>query len=230
MPNIGIDTRSEVLQYALIIENFTSIFLATLLDIKDIKNSRVLGNKSNPISFNQKVTLLIEIEALDAGEKAKFWTFMEVRNQFMHNMEAINYETCFTYLDGKDKYLLKQYPQKSELPREEQLKLAFRALSEEVVKSTMGLYERVKDKIRSTVNSDMHKEFQANATNAIMEIEKAFNSIFENASKSNKTTIRIDELKELGTMIRKIFYRIVTDKMNLKGAKKSPDAEAKNTS
>lgn len=217
MQNIGIDTRSEVLQYALIIENFTSLFLGALLGIKDLKNSRVLGNKSNPISFNQKVTLLIEIEALDSAEKTKFLTFMEVRNQFMHNMEAHSYETCFSYLEGKDKYLLKSYPQKDGVPKEEQLKLAFKELSEGVVKSTMGLYEKVKEKIGEKAKSDVHKEFMENTTDAIREIENLFNGVYEKAAKGQKQSIKIEELKEIGTMIRKIFYRIVISKMNRKG-------------
>lgn len=214
MQNIGIDTRSEVLQYALIIENFTSLFLGALLGIKDLKNSRVLGNKSNPISFNQKVTLLIEIKALDSAEKTKFLTFMEVRNQFMHNMEAHSYETCFSYLEGKDKYLLKSYPQKDGVPKEEQLKLAFKELSEDVVKSTMDLYEKVKEKIGEKAKSDLHKEFMENTTDAIREIEELFNGVYEKALKGQKETIKIEELKEIGTMIRKIFYKIVISKMN----------------
>ena len=213
MLEIGIDNRSEVLQYALIIENLTSLFLGALLGIKDLKNSRVLGNKSNPISFNQKVTLLIEIEALDSAEKTKFLTFMEVRNQFMHNIEAHTYETCFSYLDGKDNYLLKSYPQKYGIPKEMQLKMAFMELSEDVVKSVMGLYEKVKEKFAEKVKRDVHKEFMENTTDAIREIEDRFNGVYEKAAKGQTQTIKINELKEIGTMIRKIFYRIVISKM-----------------
>ncbi|TCC88663.1 hypothetical protein EZ428_18675 [Pedobacter frigiditerrae] len=221
MPNLGIDKRSEVLQYALIIESFTSIFLGELLGIKDVKNSRVLGNKSSPISFNQKITLLIEIEALESVEKTKFVTFMEVRNQFMHNLEASSYETCFSYLEGKDKYLVKAYPQKEGISKEEQLELAFKALSEDVVKSTIGLLDKVKEKIADNVERDVHKEFMGYATDAIREIENAFNSIYEKAAKNQKQTIKIAELKEIGTTIRKIFYKIVTRKM----IKIDPNAE-----
>lgn len=213
MLNLGIDKRSEVLQYALIIESFTSIFLGELLGIKDVKNSRVLGNKSNPISFNQKITLLIEIEALESVEKTKFLTFMEVRNQFMHNLEASSYETCFSYLEGKDKYLLKSYPQEEGISKEKQLELAFRALSEDVVKLTMGLLDKVKEKIADNAKRTAHEEFMGYATDAIREIENSFNSVYEKVVKSQKQTIKITELKEIGTMIRKIFYKIVISKM-----------------
>nr|WP_121270863.1 hypothetical protein [Pedobacter schmidteae] len=229
MLNLGIDKRSEVLQYALIIESFTSIFLGELLGIKDVKNSRVLGNKSNPISFNQKITLLIEIEALKSVEKTKFLTFMEVRNQFMHNMEASSYETCFSYLDGKDKYLLKSYPQEEGISKEKQLELAFRALAEDVVKLTIGLLDKVKEKIADNVRSTAHEAFMGYATDAIREIEGAFNSIYEKAAKSQKLTIKITELKEIGTTIRKIFYKIVISKMERKGIKEPtaiPTAES----
>jgi hypothetical protein len=46
-PDLGLDIRSEILETALWMENFSSIFVGSLLGIKEIKNSRTLGSKSS---------------------------------------------------------------------------------------------------------------------------------------------------------------------------------------
>nr|WP_315240525.1 hypothetical protein [uncultured Flavobacterium sp.] len=35
---------------------------------------------------------------------------MEIRNQFMHNIDVKSYTECFDLLDGKEKYILKIHP------------------------------------------------------------------------------------------------------------------------
>lgn len=44
--------RNDILIKSLCIESLTSIFLASLLDIKDRKNSITLGNKRSSFSFD----------------------------------------------------------------------------------------------------------------------------------------------------------------------------------
>ncbi|MDP3445793.1 MAG: hypothetical protein Q8T08_23275, partial [Ignavibacteria bacterium] len=103
--------RVDILQYSLMVENFSSIFLSTLLDIPDFKESKSLGNRSGNLSFNQKIDLLIDIQAIEKKEKSKFSNFMSIRNQFMHNIDADSYENCLKNIEGADKFLLKTYPQ-----------------------------------------------------------------------------------------------------------------------
>jgi hypothetical protein len=55
--NLGMKLRNEVLVASLYVEKMTSTFLANILGIEDVKNSRLLGNKSGCLSFNQKVDL-----------------------------------------------------------------------------------------------------------------------------------------------------------------------------
>src|SRR5688572_19762225 len=96
---IGIEKRQNILNVSLLVENFTSLFLSRLLEIQDHRKTISFGNKSSSLSFNQKVNILIDIGALNATDKIKFQTFMEIRNQFMHNIDADSYENCFKYLD-----------------------------------------------------------------------------------------------------------------------------------
>ena len=131
--DLGLDTRKEYLSRSLLAESLTSSFIGGLLGITNLNNSKTLGNKSSSLSFSQKIDLLIDMGALDYEDKNKFQTFMEIRNQFVHNIEAASYILCFRYLNGKDKFVLKQYPQPDEFPEETKLKLASLSLADDVL-------------------------------------------------------------------------------------------------
>ena len=170
--DIGIEKREFILTVSLLVENFTSIFLSRLLEIKDYRQTISFGNKSSNLSFNQKINLLIDIGAVPAGQKNKFVTFMEIRNQFMHNLEAKSYETCFDFMDGKDKFVLKTYPQDPKKSREEQLEKATQELSNEVLSMSAKLYDKVKEKIEKEVRFDLLEKVQPVLIKAIADLGK----------------------------------------------------------
>lgn len=170
--NIGIEKRNLILTTSLLVESFTSIFLSRLLEIKDRRVTISFGNKSSSLSFNQRLNLLIDIRAIEVKHRSKFLTFMEVRNQFMHNLEAASYEKCFDLLDGKDKYILKAYPQDPQKSREDQLEKATEQLSSEVLNISVMLYDKVKEKIKKEVEFDMLQKTQPVLLKVISDINK----------------------------------------------------------
>lgn len=208
----GMSARSEVLEYSLMIENLSSFFLSGLLDISDYKKSKSLGNTGSSLSFNQKVELLIDIQALDSKEKSKYMAFMSIRNQFMHNIDANSYEKCFTHLKGSDKFLLTTYPQDIKLTQEKQLENATRNLAHDVITITVNLMEKVKEKIGEKVKNEMLEKYQEASMSAISEIEKALDLVYESKVKEGVKTIGIEELKDLGSEMRSIFYKLVLGK------------------
>lgn len=224
--NVGIEIRQEILQYSLLIENFTSIFLAKLLGIDDYKATKSFGNQSGNMSFNQKVELLIDIGALDRAEKKKFQTFMEVRNQFMHNYDAQNYVSCFSFLEGKSNFVLKLYPQSAELSLEERLHKATIQLAGDVITTTVNLVEKVKEKIGETVKLDMLEKFQKDSFKSIKEIEDVFNKMYASKKEAGETNINLEELKDLGKTIRQAFIGLMITKIkNNTISKKEPGHE-----
>ncbi|WNH13040.1 hypothetical protein [Thalassobellus suaedae] len=170
--NIGLNERKDILTYALLLENFSSIFLSNLLGLKDYRNSISFGNTSGSLSFNQKINLLIDIGALSKTEKSKFQTFMEIRNQFMHNISADSYESCYAFLPGKDKFILKLYPQDPGLTKEEQLKKATVELAESQLKITIGIFDKVKEKVEKEVRSELLEKMQPVLFKKIEELSK----------------------------------------------------------
>jgi hypothetical protein len=135
----GLDNRKIVLFPSLLIEGLTSIFLGRLLKIEDLNESKILGNKSGCLSFNQKVNILIEMNSIPKNDRNKYLTFLEIRNQFMHNSDASTFEKCFSFLEGKEKFILKTYPQSTDLSKEEKLKFATLELIKELIEKTMRI-------------------------------------------------------------------------------------------
>lgn len=156
--NIGIEKRKFILTISLLVEDFTSLFLSGLLDIENYQKSKSFGNKSSNLSFSQKINLLIDIGAMEDDDRKKFITFMEIRNQFMHNLDANNYENCFKHLDGKDKFILKLYPQDNGNSNETKLEKATEELAYEILKSSMNLYNKLKEKIEKKVKLEIAEQ------------------------------------------------------------------------
>lgn len=145
--DIGLDKRTTILTYALLLETISSTFLANLIGIEKPLDSISFGNKSTSLSFNQKINLLIDIRALQKDEKKKYQTFMEIRNQFMHNLGSDTFESCYDNLDGKDKFVLQLYPQNMDLTRERKLELASCKLADYILNQTIMLIDKIKEKI-----------------------------------------------------------------------------------
>ncbi|AWA31002.1 hypothetical protein HYN48_13435 [Flavobacterium magnum] len=102
--------RTKVLEYSLKLESFVSYELANLLDISDYKSSKSLGNGSSALSINQKLNLLLDVENIDKKEKSTIEYFMSIRNQFMHNIDAVSFSYVIRKLDGLENKLKKEYP------------------------------------------------------------------------------------------------------------------------
>lgn len=120
----AISIRYGILLTSITLERATSIYLAGLLGINDYKNTKSFGNKSGNLSFNQKIELLTDLDAIKKDDKKKFLAFMEIRNQFIHNIDINSFTECFRTLEGKENYLLKLFPQDTSKSKETQLMLA----------------------------------------------------------------------------------------------------------
>ena len=155
--------RGNYLLYSLSCEHLTSFIISKLVDIDDFENSKTLGNKGTSLSFNQRIDFLIDMKVLNQNEKAKFQTFMEIRNQLMHNIDASSYEKCFQFLpSGKDKWILKQYPQQKNISKEESLESASLNLAKEVFGIVTNMYTSVEKKERKDkIAPDYKKRIEA---------------------------------------------------------------------
>lgn len=202
--SLGIQKRKHLLLYALYLEGFLSEFLAALLGIKNTESSMSFGNTSKALSFNQKVNLLIDLGALKKEDQNKFITFMELRNQFMHNIHAKTYELCYEYLPkGKDNFVLGRYPQKANLSREKQLEEASLDLASEIIKLTIGVIKKINTKISKEVTADLYKEQFDSLVKSIYEATEQLDTIADELDKSS--TLIEGKMKGVGKVARKLI-------------------------
>ena len=100
--DLGMDVRMKVIKTALRVEMLATHVLGAILGI-DANKSCVIGSKGSPLTFKQKVLLMVEVAALDKDDIAMFDMFMEIRNTFAHDIRAVSIEACFDLLDQRDK-------------------------------------------------------------------------------------------------------------------------------
>ena len=123
--------RLLVLKESIIVETLLSNLLKCLLNIKG--SSKSFGNSSSSLSFSQKANILIDTNFLNPEDANKFKTFMEIRNQFMHNAEAKNFDKCLSFINGKEKYLFKTYPDIKSINKEDKLEQIWISLFEDII-------------------------------------------------------------------------------------------------
>lgn len=203
--DLGLEIRNEVLVTALTIESMTSTFLAFLLGIEDSTN-KLSFKGSTALSFNSKVMLLIDIGALDYADRTLFLTFMEVRNVFMHNIEASTFVKCFSYMEGKEAWILKKYKANDALDREQKLAWGVDQLSNDVLKLTAGIIDKLKKKAERDIEAKMLKEYQDASFKTIGEIKRTLDE-FVQAFIDKGENIKPELIKELGTKISEAYYR-----------------------
>ena len=138
----GKDQRTDILFWSLMMEYMVSAQLGRIVGITEHENSRTFSFKSTALSFNQKMDMLLDLGAFSKDERSKFQLFMEIRNQFMHNIAADKYEKCFALLNGREKFLMKFYP-KDGATKEENLMLAVRDLTNELFLLMSSLFEHI---------------------------------------------------------------------------------------
>ncbi len=212
--SVDVAARIPVLQAALVIENLTGSFLAKLLDIEDPKASKSF-NGSSSLSFSQKIHLLTDIGALEGNDKTKFFKFMEIRNTFLHDLEATTCKKCVDKIQDCEKWLLKNYPQKSSLQEEEQLSKAIQELSLDVFAKTSSIVKVIHEKIYAKVEAEQNQKFVNASTEAVEEI-KSFLNDYVKELKQHGDSVSIKALEGQGDIVSKVYYHLVSQKLGLK--------------
>lgn len=101
--------RAEVIENAVVLEDMVSTYLCYLFDVPK-SESRLFGETSKSLPFNNKLDLLLELNFFDKETKEKFSLFGEIRNKFAHLKSVSDFSGCFARLNGSENRLLKFYP------------------------------------------------------------------------------------------------------------------------
>lgn len=196
----GVETRKLVLKESLRIEHNLSNYLCSILEI-DQEESKLFGNKSTSLSFNTKVLLLLDMKFIDKTDRDKLQAFMEIRNQFMHNIKATTFEKCFNILDGTKNFLVKSYPEFKNKNTEEDLEELFFTFSKDIRDILKKVFDKLLDihSERRTVilKKEYFDKLLDNLCNVLDNVGTAFQSMA-----ANHPTIETKELITLGESLK----------------------------
>ncbi|WP_282031831.1 hypothetical protein [Winogradskyella eximia] len=134
---MNIKLKSEILEKSITIETYLSQILMRLLDIDNNEN-KTLSYKGTALSFKAKVDLLFDIEKIEKNLYNDLVTFMEIRNQFIHNYDTNSFETVNLRINRK-KRLIELYDSQTEVEKkdsityEKKLRIGFLNLSIKII-------------------------------------------------------------------------------------------------
>lgn len=137
--------RHHVIDISVQLENNVSQFICLILKI-DVATSKSFGNKSSSLSFNSKINLLIDIGVLEKNQAEKFTLFMQIRNQFAHNLNADSFENCLKETKDLENRLKKLYPDNSKFSSSIRSNMYFNSLLKDIALTTEELITSFKIK------------------------------------------------------------------------------------
>lgn len=187
--NTKMEARLQVLNASLVIETATSGFLAGILRVKDPQNSYSFSNKSTALSFNQKILLAIDIGVLKKEDRDVCLKFMEIRNQFMHNLNAGDFTSCVGFIKGLEEYLYKKYKPDAKLEREEKIKACYTQLSDDVEKLLDIMFKTFSRNAAERAENQINKH-RLEAFKKATKIANEQLQNFENGGKLNPKVLR----------------------------------------
>jgi hypothetical protein len=148
--SINIKLRQDILEQSLHIESMINQLLLVFLNINKI-GTKTLSNKSSSLSFKNKIDLLYDLDRLTKPEYTKFILFMEIRNQFIHNIDCSTFLILFNILGNDRRLALLKYenPRDANLDEEIRLLFSFNALFLDCLSIILSKIEAQKDFIES---------------------------------------------------------------------------------
>lgn len=197
MNDIKGTSRIMFLEASVTIEDMLSLLLSILLGIKKSNESKSLGTKSTALSFNAKFNLLLDMEYIEKENTWKFQMFMEMRNQFAHNLKASTFEKCFQFVKGRDK-LLSLYPHDKSLSLEERLRNVSMDLVFEVIHLCKKSVQKISEKYRT---EKVLETMSAMSIAVFMTIKKIKNDLL---AKEESNELFAEFLKSISSEVTKI--------------------------
>lgn len=184
-------------------------------------DKKTLGNKSSSLSFKNKVDFLYDLDRIRKDEYNKLILFMEIRNQFIHNKDAISFEHIFKIIDKKNNLLNIDSNIKSNYEdtsnddlKEKSLKLAFDKLHLDLIELIKNQFQRLMDEKEIEIKKEINEKVLEGYEFLIHSIDNSFKEFTIEFSKAFSKDKKIqDDLKNL---IDTIFYKKLKKKLENK--------------
>ena len=218
---MNISLKSDVLYRSIQIENFLSKILMVLLDIEN-PNSKILGHSGTALSFKSKADLLYDIKKISLELYNDLLTFMEIRNQFIHNDDTNTYEFVINQRINRKKNFLNYIETKkiTANDNESKFKIGFEEFTIDIVKNLEKVSLKIKeektkafdDKVKlaeKTKEAELYDLSLKVLSNSIDEVTGIFGKRFKEAFNDKE-----DIGEKLKNGIQRVFEKRLNDEMN----------------
>lgn len=149
---LNIEKRTEVLEYALEIEDAIKNLLLMCLGIRDDERTKLFGKKAG-ISFQSKIDLLYDIDVIGKEEHQGLELQMNFRNRFLHDIKSNTYLSVLSYFDNGIKNRFNKYiPDGGEISDEESCREAYQNLYSSNLKVIIAKIELKKNAADDTMD------------------------------------------------------------------------------
>ena len=185
---MNIELKAQVLKASIEIETKLSELLLELLSINK-EAPKTLGKTGSALSFKSKTDLLLDIDKIDLDLYKDLILFMEIRNQFIHNIDTNSFEIVIERVK-KENHLLSFLKNKTLgwLDKEKQLEFAFSDF-------TSSLHHRLLD-VSDVISAEKVESFQKILKEIVLELKlNHMNSIVEEICLDIENKIKTNEIE-----------------------------------
>lgn len=181
---MNIELRKTVLEKSLLLEYHLSKILALLFRVEK-DGSQTLGVKGTSISFKTKADFLLDLGRIDSKFYQDLILFMEVRNQFMHNMDADSFNVVVQRVNKKnrllqiDEVLTRLAEQNPDRDREELYNMGFTRLFLNIGEKIDAIDDEIRSEIKQEEAAKIYQASISLYDEAIDEFAREFNEQWE---------------------------------------------------
>lgn len=183
---MNLTLRTKILKHSLELEEALNKILIRLIKVKS-KEPKTLGHKSSAISFGVKANLLYDLGRITKDEYNLLFCFMEIRNQFVHNLDADSFDKVIERINKKKLFLNSNDEFKSKLDKETD--------SNKKEKIYRIIYDSFYAKLLKLIINQYESLIKLEEQDRISKINKEFSEIQKNMFKL--LTASIDEGSEI---------------------------------
>jgi len=177
---MNIELRGEVLKSALLLEDGVKKLVLLYLGI-DKEKTKAVGYKSGTLSYKSLIDLLFDIDVLTKEEFETLLFLVQIRNQFMHNIDCDTFEKAINNLAGNTKKRLLEFNKVPCERLEDQLYYSFKGL-------TIACLEIIQDKrARKQKDIDEKTRYVVSVLSFIVEYSKTVDEQLETLMNSTNS-------------------------------------------
>ncbi len=195
---MNIEIKSDILRRSILIESSLAQLLGTILNIQNT-DSKSLGYTGTALSFKAKTDLLYDIDRISQPLYNDLLTFMEIRNQFIHNSDTNSYELVIKRIPRK-KNLLDFIKENAIFASENEtsLKLGVQGLSISILENLKSAHLKILDELMTEYDKE---DVEKNMRKIQLEIlSECITSVFNRLK--NTYEIVFDDKKDFNNILK----------------------------